>query len=150
MRVRFARAEDARKLFEWCNDHDAREASRDPSPVSWEDHIEWIERNVEPGSEDQIVLIAEDDKGLVGVIRFSHRDTEDNSEVGINIAPERRGDGIGGRFLSAACARRRGVLVAEIRIGNIASRRIFEKCGFEWISEHKGFALYRRPALETV
>lgn len=149
MRIRRATIADAKTLFAWRNDEEARANFRNPNPVSWEEHKDWIKRVVDPGNAETYCLIAEDARGPIGVIRFMSRD-HDNFEVAINIAPDRRGEGLGGRFLTKACADRNGFLVAEIKTTNRASRRIFEKCGFEWISEHKGFALFRRPRRETV
>lgn len=149
MKLRRATMKDAKNLFAWRNDPEAYGNFSNPKPITWEEHKGWMERNVDPGNAEQIVVIAEDKIGAIGMIRFSNRN-EDSYEVAINIAPERRGDGNGGKFLSEACAKMKGFLVAEVKNTNVASRRIFEKCGFEWISEHHGFVLYRRPRREAV
>lgn len=149
MKIRRAAAKDGKNLFAWRNDPEAYGNFSNPKPVTAEEHAVWMERNVDPGHPDQFVVIAEDKRGPIGVIRFSNRD-KDNYEVAINIAPERRGEGNGGKFLAEACGRMKGFLLAEVRATNTPSRKIFEKCGFEWISEHKGFVLYRRPRREAV
>jgi RimJ/RimL family protein N-acetyltransferase len=136
--------DDSRRLYAWHCDEDTRANSRRAKPASPEEHLDWMKRNVDPGNREQVIIIAEDKDGPFGMIRFSGRDG-DNFEVGIVIAPERRGDGLGGKMLSEACGRMKGFLVAEIKSTNLASRKIFEKCGFEWISEHGGYMLYRRP-----
>lgn len=149
MKLRRATANDAKNLFVWRNDAETRANSRQQEPVSWEDHLVWIECAIDPGNPDNFVIIAEDDRGAIGMIRFLGRDG-DNYEVSINIAPERRGEGNGGEFLKLACARMKGFLVAEIRSGNFASRKIFEQCGFEELSANKDFLLYRRLRREAV
>lgn len=150
MKLRRANSKDMRNLFAWRNDEDTRNNSRNSSPITWEEHSDWFERAVVPGNPDNFVAMAEDARGAIGMIRFLSRDSADNYEVSINIAPERRGEGSGARFLAEACSRMKGLLVAEIKNTNMPSRKIFEKCGFEWISEHNGYILYRRPAREEV
>ena len=150
MRLRRARMADSDKLFAWANDVETRMNSRSSVMIPLADHRHWMKVNVDPGHPDQSVIVAEDGRGLIGVIRLSSRDTHDNCEVGINIAPDRRGEGNGRKFLALACARMKGFLVAEIKSTNLPSRKIFEQCGFERVSEHKGYILYRRPPIETV
>ena len=65
-------------------------------------------------------------------------------EVSITVAPERRGTGIGRAMLQAACAQMAEAdIEAAIRPDNLASRKLFESCGFTPIeSAEPGFLRY--------
>lgn len=71
--------------------------------------------------------------GPLGVARFQRNG--DMAEISVNVAPERRGGGIGASLIIAGCAEhvRRFptmTIVAYIRPENIASQRAFERAGF--------------------
>lgn len=149
MKLRKATLADADLLLAWRNDPETRANSRNGNPITKDEHAAWMKRAVDPGHQDQLVLIAYDSRGPIGVLRFSGRD-HDNYEVSIAIAPTRRGEGLGFRVLKLGCDAMKGFLVAEIKSVNLPSRKIFEKCGFEEISEHGGYMLYRRPRREAV
>ena len=59
-------------------------------------------------------------------------------DVSINIAPSSRGKGLGASILKSAIALLRSYdiesVVAEVREENIASKRVFEKAGYEFLS----------------
>jgi L-amino acid N-acyltransferase YncA len=70
--------------------------------------------------------------------------------VSINVAPEQRGKGYGSRILNDAIELFHSVagdilLLAEIKRGNEASLRIFERCGFAREADKDGWlSLTRR------
>jgi ribosomal-protein-alanine N-acetyltransferase len=65
----------------------------------------------------------------------------------IGVWPEARRRGVGGALLWAAleAAARRGAVeaVLEVRAGNFAARRMYERFGFRVVGERKGY--YREP-----
>ena len=82
--IRPAKFGDARQLFEWRNDQLTREMSKTANPVLWDEHVEWLTRQLvreEPG-----LFIAESDGAPVGTIRI------DGDEVSYTVAPEHRGN----------------------------------------------------------
>jgi RimJ/RimL family protein N-acetyltransferase len=129
--------EDADALLAWRNDPITRMNSRSTAEVSREDHLDWMERTIARPSDDCIVLVAEG----VGVVRFDK--SEEGYEVSITIAPSQRGKGLGKDILDCACELMDdSILIAEIRAGNLASRRIFEQTGFKLVHDDGEFVQY--------
>jgi L-amino acid N-acyltransferase YncA len=137
--LRLAKMEDADDLLAWRNDPITRMNSRSTAEVSREDHQDWMERMIARPSDDCIVLVAEG----VGVVRFDQ--SEECYEVSITIAPSERGKGLGKDILDYACVLMDNrTLIAEIRAGNLASRRIFEQTGFKLVRDDGEFVQYKR------
>lgn len=141
LRLRCAGHEDARLVFDWRNDPETRAASHETDEIPWPVHELWWKASL--GRADRVLLIGEDAWGRpVGLIRFDAR--EGRWLVGVQIAPERRGQGWGRELLAAGIERmtdKRGAyrFTAEIKPDNEASRRLFAACGFspcvglEWV-----------------
>ena len=90
---------------------------------------------------------------MVGVVRFDLLDSKKGYwEISINMSPGVRGKGFGRLLLECGtrafvadtcdkCQCRR--IYAEVKIGNIASSRLFASAGFSLCdSSHEGFLLY--------
>ena len=129
--VRPARAEDALDVWQGRNDPAARAASFDTHEVPLEVHRAWFRRALD--DRDRCLLIVEEDGVAAGVVRFDRGD--DAWEVSINMAPERRGRGLGidalqraARWLTVheGAARIR----AQVRTENDASLRTFASAGY--------------------
>jgi UDP-2,4-diacetamido-2,4,6-trideoxy-beta-L-altropyranose hydrolase len=143
--LRFATAADARKVWEWRNDAQARSMSRNATPIAWEAHATWFADCL--NSADSAMLI-----GMIGgvpaaVIRFERK--QGSAGVSINIAPSFRGRGLGKRLLSSACElmeryRFAERLNADIKPGNTSSRKIFEAAGFVLVADDGEMLHYRR------
>lgn len=132
VRLRCAGHEDSRLVFDWRNDAVTRAASHETLPIPWAVHELWWKASL--GRADRVLLIGEDawDRP-VGMVRFDA--LEGRWLVGLQVAPERRGQGWGRVLLSAGLERmqvRRDAhrFHAEIKDDNPVSRRIFESCGF--------------------
>lgn len=132
IRLRCAGHQDARVVFDWRNDSETRAASLETDPISWPVHELWWKASL--GRADRVLLIGEDawDRP-VGLIRFDARDGR--WVVGVQVAPDRRGQGWGHELLSSGLARmadKRGAyrFTAEIKPENEASQRLFAGCGF--------------------
>ena len=107
---------DARIAFSWRNDPKTVAASYIALPKSWDSF--WLEYS--EGYFEKVLLPDYPDQTII--------------EVMINVAPSRRGEGIGTEALLAVCRhmKEKGVfaLLADIRKTNKASRTAFEKAGF--------------------
>jgi L-amino acid N-acyltransferase YncA len=130
---------DARLVWAWRNDPVSRAASRDTAEIAWERHARWFPDALE----SRRMLIGEAGGAAVGLVRFDPG-ADGVHRVSVNLAPEARGRGLGGRLLAAACSTIDGPLAAEIREGNAASERIFLACGFRKVGREGEFGLYRR------
>jgi UDP-2,4-diacetamido-2,4,6-trideoxy-beta-L-altropyranose hydrolase len=147
---RAAADDDAERLWLWRNDPATRAMSQGKDPISWADHMAWFDRAVV--SERSCLLIAEAGGAPLGVVRFDRLDgPEPAYEVSINIRPDGRAGGAGGAVLEGGCSYFLGVngparLEASISDSNPASRRIFERLGFERRQAlgEGGFARYVR------
>jgi L-amino acid N-acyltransferase YncA len=143
--LRLATMADSNRLLIWRNDPETIAQSLSPDPVDPEHHAKWMDRWVRTGFPAGLVLIALDNDGKpIGVVRFEAR-ARWTFEVSITIAPWRRGQRLGYKILHAACAPMAACeLIAQIKTGNHASRRIFECNGFVQIDAGGGIEKYRK------
>jgi RimJ/RimL family protein N-acetyltransferase len=126
-RLRDAVFADADDLFRWRNDRETRIWSRDVSDVSSDEHLTWLASTLQ--SPNRQLLIAEDERGAVGIVRLDLLDGV--WQMSWTVAPEHRGKGVGAAIVQLAVSRMAGERVfAEIKAANLASRRIAEKSGF--------------------
>ncbi|MGH6835307.1 MAG: GNAT family N-acetyltransferase [Methylocella sp.] len=130
--LRKAAAGDSRDLWLWRNDEQTRRCSRTTDVVAWPRHDAWYREKLKDcGSQ---ILVAFDAGVRIGMIRFD-RIEKDRFRAHIAVAPAARGHGLGREILRLGCDRliqdhADATIVAEVRIENIASRRIFEANGF--------------------
>lgn len=131
--LRFVCAEDVRTLYEWRIDPTTRKFAHSVEEFPYDSHLEWFESSlVNP---NRNMFVATDDKGnLVGQLRFDRNG--EFAEIDVAVSPEMRGKGIGADLLKLGCHHyfsnwNIDCLLAEIRIENVASIKIFEKSGFE-------------------
>lgn len=144
VKMRPATVQDSDRLFNWRNDPVTQAASRSTAPVPREDHDRWMQFNVINGYPQHLVMMADTDVGSVGVVRFdSVRGDVMAFDVSITLGPRYRGQGLAFEVLQEACGYMCDFTInAEIRKENIASRKLFERCGFEEISRSSGFLNY--------
>ena len=132
--VRPATTADAALLLTWANDPDTRAASFHTAPIAPDEHAAWLARSLTlPTRRLFIGMVGAEP---VGHVRLDAGDVGE-AEVGISIAPERRGQGLGAGLLAAGIEAGRcdpelavGRFVARVRTGNEASIRLFEGAGF--------------------
>jgi RimJ/RimL family protein N-acetyltransferase len=146
-----ATSADGRELFDWRNDPGTRRASKHSAPIAWETHAAWFA--VALASPDRTIYIGHSESKKIGCIRFDRiRDSGEKFLVSIVIAPQERGRGFGLALLRSGIAiLPTAGLEAEIAIGNLASQRIFEACGFERIFDESDdqFLRYRRASVAS-
>lgn len=150
MQMRPATLADSDMLFAWRNDPVTCANSKSTATVSRADHDRWMQFNVAMGYPQHMVMIANNEMaGDIGVVRFdANRGDVMKYEVSITLAPQHRGYGLARPVLATACAcMPEFSLSAVIRSGNIASRRIFEECGFEETGSDHGFITCKREPL---
>jgi RimJ/RimL family protein N-acetyltransferase len=153
LQVRPASMDDARTLHDWRNDPQTRASSRTQDPVSWEDHLRWLE--VSLGREDRRLFVAFDQTGDVGTIRWD-LEHDGEWEVSITVAPARRGQRLAGPLLAAgeqALAEGGGggeltAYLAVVHEQNAASLRLFAAAGYlpELPADTAGYRRYLKPA----
>lgn len=142
--LRPAGAKDARLWFTWANDSSVRANGFHPDPIPWEEHQAWFERHRQ--SRDSRLWIGCDlDEKPLGYARLHRRD-QGEWEVGIAVAPERRGQGVGQRLVKLALrafslsieqattgdtSTAARAIIARVKPVNSASLKLFQALGFE-------------------
>ncbi len=132
LRLRPARLDDAERLFCWRCDPATSMASFGPPPT-WEEHVGWLNRRLGDLHCDlRILEFEERPAGTVRLDRCVRRSWGRLCEVSIAIAPDCRGRGLGKAALALARELKPvAPLVARVKRGNIASRRLFLSAGYQ-------------------
>jgi UDP-2,4-diacetamido-2,4,6-trideoxy-beta-L-altropyranose hydrolase len=131
--LRRATLGDAQSMFEWRDHPRTRAFSLDPRPLDWEAHQRWLAERLADANCD--LLVASDDVGPIGVLRFDVAATVAN--VSVYLLPQRQGTGLGAPLLRAGerwlrqNRPRLTALRATILEPNRASLRVFAEAGYE-------------------
>ena len=128
--IRQAVLNDAKILFDWANDPVTRQNSFNSSTIDWLDHVYWFKNKLT--SQTSKIYILQIKGTPIGVVRF---DLIEITTIGITIAPIYRGMKLGAELIKIACnsywENKEENIFAIIKKENEASRRVFEKAGFE-------------------
>lgn len=149
MLIRRANPADALDVLTWRNDPVARAMSKNSDAIETAPHLAWFGTAIlDPA---RLLLIGEIEGQKIGMVRFDQ--IEKGWLVSINIAPDRRGQGLGSRLLLASIGflhEEKGPtkIMAEVNADNLPSLKIFEKCEFSIDDGHDGRLLHlsRTPA----
>ena len=129
--LRRAVRDDGGMLHMWRNHPSTRAASGAAAPIDPAEHWRWFYALL--GDPDRVLWIAVRNGAPVGSIRFDRAGL--GHVVSIQIDPQLRGAGLGGRLLAAGLEKARidlraARLIAHIRPDNAASRAMFRRAGF--------------------
>lgn len=125
---------DSEQLFTWRNSEEVYRFLFNPHPISLEGHQIWLSKIIE--QKNVLFLLALNDAKAIGTVRFDFSDDFQEAEIGIYLGPEWHGKGLGAPMLlnaEAECRRRFPKIqkmVAKVLIDNVASEKMFEKCGY--------------------
>lgn len=126
---------DALAVLELRNEPEARRRSLRSEEIPWETHWDWYRQGLE--SRGRVIFLFERVGEVLGYVRFDRVPSRPEAAFAVSIAvrPGSRGRGLGTRFLAAAAAAVRAEdpaagIRAEVKAGNRASERAFEKAGF--------------------
>ncbi len=137
--VRKANLADESLLLEWANDPTTRANAFSGLQITPQAHQQWFRSRVH--NDDCHLYIVENETGkALGQVRFERLDK--TWVVDYSLATVFRGCGMGRllldtaflRFCTDECA---PFVIGEVKIDNLASRRVFESLGFS--AEHEGF-----------
>ena len=147
--LRAPRLGDAKTVAMLANDRRiAENTARIPHPYKLADAKGWVaSANLNPGEEAYLITLA--DGTLIGACGLDMREAP-TPEVGYWLGVEHWGKGYATEALRALIDRAFGdldhpALQAGARVTNPASRRVLEKCGFQWT----GVGLYRIRAINS-
>ncbi len=149
LKLRSVTEGDRDTLWKWANDPQVRAASFSPLPIALEEHNKWFAKKI--NDPNTTILIGENSAGrAVGQFRVDWR-SEQEGEVGVSLAPEFRGKGLGTVLIEAAVnavfADRGRRLHAFVKTDNRPSRRAFEQAGFDNLGEE---LMREQPAIHYV
>lgn len=130
-------AEDEMFLFALRNMPEVYKMYTNNRSVTPIEHKAWFGRLLERS--DVLLLIAWSEQSKIGYVRYDI--TEKTATVSIALHPEYQNRGMGSELLQRAEAwvvdeKKIECIQAEIKVFNQASRRLFEKNGFEIDSFH--------------
>jgi len=145
MKIRFVDHRDSGDILAWRNDPASLSMFRNSKDVDPDEHQDWFEHSLNDPNRALYMGVEEDRQ--IGICRFDFDPIEDWAEVSINLNPEERRKGLSCPLLQAAIEAYRETrvcaLVANIKKDNIASKRLFEKCGFMFIRDDGELMMYR-------
>lgn len=123
---------DCDLYFEWVNDPATRKSSFISELIELSTHREWFGRKLADRNCKMLLFLYNETPA--GQVRFDRE--EDGVEIGISVAPQMRGKGIGKAMVMMAVEYidkewGKPKLVAYIKEENAASMEIFKKCGFK-------------------
>jgi len=133
IKIRSAKEDDSKDIFEWRNDELSRRMSHSSKIIEWENHNIWYSNSLDLKS--RLLLICENDHNKkIAIIRFDI--SELHALISINLNPIQRGKG-----LAKSCLNRSieffakeyidiKNIIAEIKEDNIASQKLFLGIGF--------------------
>lgn len=134
LRLSPAMAKDARLVWNWRNEVEARRNSPDPKRIPLKHHLAWFARKLQ--APDCAILLAKDAKGRpVGQVRLD-LDGQGAATISLTVAKEARGKGYGTEMLRRVPTKVKGRrirrLVALVKPDNLASVLAFVRAGFRF------------------
>ncbi len=146
LRLMSASMQDCRKIWQWRNDPETRQASFNTAPISYAAHEKWYEQALQNGT-IRLYIAVSGQSQPVGYVRLDQKGAE--VSIHLSLDPQHRGKGYGKAVIRAACAEAfhlPGVnqVRALVKEENTASRKIFERSGFllsGWSKNPQGEAL---------
>ena len=134
MKVRLATLDDSKHIYEWRNDQVTRSMATHTGIVEWTEHTEWY--NAALLDSLKVIIVGEDDKGKIGMVRFDYNDERTEAIININLNPIRRGQKLSSSLLNdSICFAKLPNdirLIAQIKHQNTVSIKCFCKCGFHY------------------
>jgi RimJ/RimL family protein N-acetyltransferase len=132
VKLRKTTLSDAKLLFDWVNEYSVRNNAINTNQITWIDHLAWLQKKL--ASKITFLFIAEINDIPIGQIRF---DLIDNKYIiDYSIARNERGKGYGLLIVKEAINEMKQhkqhacTFLAWVKSENAASRRVFEKLGF--------------------
>ncbi|MBU0630335.1 MAG: GNAT family N-acetyltransferase [Candidatus Margulisbacteria bacterium] len=132
IKMRPAVQDDCADVYRWRNDEATRRVSFSSTEISFDDHQKWFQKSLADPKRELLIVEAEGRK--IGLLRFD-RLNEFSREVGINLAPEMRGQGFGAKVLAAIPMT--DLLIARAKTNNIGSIKAFKKAGFKELFDYQ-------------
>jgi len=135
--VREAQLSDLLLYWHWVNDPVVRKNAFNENIIKWQEHQKWFDKKLNDSS--SILLLIESSVGPIGQVRFDK--VESGYEIDYSLGKQFRGFGVAKAMLSKAINYVReeniSTLTAKVKVGNIASKKVFQYLGFTELSISK-------------
>lgn len=122
--------EDCQLFWHWENDPLVKKNSFHQQQIVFEDYQIWFKSQL--NNPDAIMIIVESEYGPVAQVCFDYEDL--NFTISYSIAKQFWGFGLGKTIISKAINSIKNsqpfIVIAEVKEGNISSRKFFERIGF--------------------
>jgi len=135
-RLRQAREEDCKMLWQWVNEPEVRSSAFSSEPILWESHAKWFERKLNARNCRIFIGVDEADTPF-GQVRFDWNEVGD-AEVDVSLVKSKRNVGLGTSLLDEASKKifqesPVQMIHAYIKVENVKSLHAFERAGFKKI-----------------
>jgi RimJ/RimL family protein N-acetyltransferase len=132
---RFARLTDAELLFQWRNERNTFQFTKQGRQLEWVEHYDWISRQIAKSKSDSVLMIFSDEHYEIGMSRLDRLNSSD-FEISISVGDLYQGKGFGKEILVLSIeyamdtlhARR---VIAKIHRDNTKSQILFKNMGFK-------------------
>lgn len=143
LNFRKSEPEDCELYFVWANEPGSRQNSLNSDEITWKDHQAWFEERLQ--DQDTLMLLFFNGNLPVGQVRFQKKGEE--YHVGISVAQDNRGKGLGQKILSIATEefvrQFQQPALAQIKPENKSSIKIFEAARYELATKTSKFLEYK-------
>lgn len=135
--LRRATPADAALYFAWANDPAVRQNAIQSEPIAWETHVAWFGRRLQD-ADSYLYVLSSAEGEPVGQVRMEFDGPGQPGFIDYSVALPARGQGVGTVLLRRALQRLRhdrpalagGAVLGQVRTGNVASARVFERLRF--------------------
>ncbi|MEK7078595.1 MAG: GNAT family N-acetyltransferase [Patescibacteria group bacterium] len=126
---------DSRLLFHWKNDPIVRRASFWQNIIRFKDHIEWLKAVL--NNPNILIYILERNSIPVGMYRLEL--IKETATINISVDSKFRGQGVGKKIIGQIILTAKNVgikkLIAEVKMDNLPSNKLFLAFGFYKVKE---------------
>lgn len=149
--LREVTGKDIDLLFRWANDPVTRQNAFHTEQIPYETHRAWFVKMLADRDVQKYILCSTSNTGEVqniGQIRLAIEEGE--ALIDYSIDSEKRGQGFGSRMILMAEEKLRetrtdvNVCKGQVKLENIASARVFEKCGYDMDEKEQYFEFTKR------
>ena len=135
LNYRKANSKDVNVYYKWANDSTVRDQSYNSKPIDFKIHVKWFHEKINDEN-CEMIFFYDDKKEAVGQVTIEKSDSN-NAIIGISIDAKKRGKGYATKMLEMSTDKfldSNSIITihAYIKESNIASKKIFEKSGFQF------------------
>jgi UDP-2,4-diacetamido-2,4,6-trideoxy-beta-L-altropyranose hydrolase len=145
MLIRKVTLDDEKILLEWANDPVTRVSAFSRGLITSQTHKKWLQSRLSNEALCRMYIVESPEGEPLGQVRFEFSDAA--WVVDYSLSPVFRGRGLGRRLLELALLKLQSeevdaVVLGQVKVSNLASRRVFESLGFSVLTEDYSIVRY--------